>query len=145
MDKTVEVSQAVREAAEGLTRPIIGIENRTAQEAFDIMADRFRSFTRATRPIAVCVASDRRKLTPEYLAMSPLEKWETLTLHGLLGTDEPWISDMRETLRATQPEAALREALKQAGRLLMAIEDTVPIAKMAQGIILAALKDHRHG
>jgi hypothetical protein len=27
-----------------LTRPIIGIENRTPQEAFDIMADRFRSF-----------------------------------------------------------------------------------------------------
>lgn len=26
-----------------LTRPIIGIENRTAQEAFDIMADRIRS------------------------------------------------------------------------------------------------------
>jgi hypothetical protein len=49
------------------------------------------------------------------------------------------------TTRATQPEAALREALKQAGRLLMAIEDTVPIAKKAQGIILAALKDHRHG
>lgn len=29
--------------ADGLTRPIIGIENRTAQEAFDIMADRIRS------------------------------------------------------------------------------------------------------
>ena len=28
---------------ERLTRPIIGIENRTAQEAFDIMADRIRS------------------------------------------------------------------------------------------------------
>jgi hypothetical protein len=27
---------------ERLTRPIIGIENRTAQEAFDIMADRIR-------------------------------------------------------------------------------------------------------
>jgi hypothetical protein len=25
-----------------LTRPIVGIENRTAQEVFDIMADRFR-------------------------------------------------------------------------------------------------------
>ncbi len=29
-----------------LTRPIIGIENRTAQEAFDIMADRIRSAAR---------------------------------------------------------------------------------------------------
>ena len=25
-----------------LTRPIVGIENRTAQEVFDIMCDRFR-------------------------------------------------------------------------------------------------------
>ncbi|KKW92642.1 hypothetical protein [Sphingobium chungbukense] len=30
-------------ALEDLTRPIVGIENRTAQEAFDIMADRVRS------------------------------------------------------------------------------------------------------
>src|SRR5690348_11867738 len=29
-------------AVEALTRPIIGIENRTAQEAFDIMADRIK-------------------------------------------------------------------------------------------------------
>lgn len=28
-------------------RPIIGIENRTAQEAFDIMADRIKRFTPA--------------------------------------------------------------------------------------------------
>jgi hypothetical protein len=27
---------------DALTRPILGIENRTAQEAFDIMCDRFR-------------------------------------------------------------------------------------------------------
>jgi hypothetical protein len=29
--------------SDDLVRPIIGIENRTAQEAFDIMADRFRA------------------------------------------------------------------------------------------------------
>lgn len=29
-----------------LTRPIIGIENRTAQEVFDIMADRIRFISR---------------------------------------------------------------------------------------------------
>jgi hypothetical protein len=28
--------------SESLTRPIVGIENRTAQEAFDIMVDRIR-------------------------------------------------------------------------------------------------------
>lgn len=37
--------------AEDLTRPIIGIENRTAQEVFDIMCDRFRrSAVSAERP-----------------------------------------------------------------------------------------------
>lgn len=33
---------------EGLVRPIIGIENRSAQEAFDIMVDRIRSHFAAT-------------------------------------------------------------------------------------------------
>lgn len=31
------------EARERLVRPIIGIENRTAQEVFDIMSDRFQA------------------------------------------------------------------------------------------------------
>jgi hypothetical protein len=35
-----------------VTRPIIGIENRTAQEVFDIMCDRF---TRATQPLSLTV------------------------------------------------------------------------------------------
>lgn len=35
-------TQDVRGLVERLTRPIIGIENRTAQEAFDIMAGRIR-------------------------------------------------------------------------------------------------------
>lgn len=55
------------------------------------------------------------KLTPEYLAMTPLEKWETLALHGLLGTDEPWIEDMRETLRALSAppaDGAAQEAVE---------------------------------
>lgn len=39
------------------------------------------------------------KLTPEYMAMDPLQKWDTLLLHGILGTDEPWIEDMRASLR----------------------------------------------
>ena len=41
------------------------------------------------------------ELTPAYLAMTPAEKWETLVLNGLIGTDEPWIDDMRQSLRAT--------------------------------------------
>lgn len=35
-----------------LTRPIVGIENRTAQEVFDIMADRIRSAALSTVPSA---------------------------------------------------------------------------------------------
>ena len=38
--------------ASELTRPIIGIENRTAQEVFDIMCDRF---TRATQPQSLTI------------------------------------------------------------------------------------------
>lgn len=38
---------SAREGLSDLTRPIIGIENRTAQEAFDIMADRIRSALRS--------------------------------------------------------------------------------------------------
>lgn len=35
---------------EGLTRPIIGIEHRTAQEVFDIMSDRIRTALRSIPP-----------------------------------------------------------------------------------------------
>lgn len=35
------------ELAARLTRPVIGIENRTPQEVFDIMADRIRYALRA--------------------------------------------------------------------------------------------------
>lgn len=51
------------------------------------------------------VVDARFKLTPEYLAMTPLQKWETLALNGLLGTDEPWIEDMRASLRALSTPA----------------------------------------
>jgi len=40
--------------AEAMTRPIIGIERRTAQEVFDIMCDRFRSYLEASgEPVAL--------------------------------------------------------------------------------------------
>ncbi len=41
-------------------------------------------------------------LTDEYLAMTPLQKWETLCANGLIGTNEPWIEDMRQSLKAMQ-------------------------------------------
>jgi hypothetical protein len=55
------------------------------------------------------------RLTTKFLAMSPLEKWETLALNGLLGTDEPWIENMRQSLRAQQEEGEqLRRDLDKA-------------------------------
>jgi len=50
----------------------------------------------------------------------------------------------RETMRAERDalaadNARMREALRQAGRLLLGVEDAVPVAKAAQRIILAAL------
>lgn len=73
-----------------------------------LVAGMLAALSLTARREGVEVTDARSRLTPEYLAMSPLQKWETLTLHGLLGTDEPWIEDMRETLRAraTPPPVA---------------------------------------
>lgn len=49
------------------------------------------------------------RLTEAFNSMSPLEQWETLTLNGLLGTDEPWIEGVRDNLRA---QAALLARLR---------------------------------
>lgn len=57
----------------------------------------------------VTQADQDDKLTPAFCAASPLQKWELLTLHGVLGTDEPWIENMRDALR--EQEAALQAAL----------------------------------
>lgn len=54
------------------------------------------------------------RLTPEYLAMSPLQKWETLAVHGLLGTNEPWIEDMRRTLAALPRPVGRGEIIEEA-------------------------------
>lgn len=54
-------------STERLTRPIIGIENRTAQEVFDIMCDRFRHSALASPSIGSVV--------------KPLE-WERVTGNG---------------------------------------------------------------
>jgi len=48
------------------------------------------------------------RLTPQFIAMNGRDKWETLVLSGLIGTDEPWIEAMRDTLRQ---EADTIEAL----------------------------------
>lgn len=47
------------EQREGLTRPIIGIENRTAQEVFDIMCDRIVRRLAAEQTRASTPAVDR--------------------------------------------------------------------------------------
>jgi len=66
------------------------------------------------------------RLTAEYLAMTPLQKWETLTLNGLLGTNEPWIEDMRQHLAR---KAASADKLVEALDAIRNIEKTVdPVA-----------------
>lgn len=48
-----------------LMRPIVGIENRTAQEVFDIMCDRFRSALSAeVQDVAIPVAKIVEAKTP---------------------------------------------------------------------------------
>lgn len=44
-----------------MTRPIIGIENRTAQEVFDIMCDRFRHAHRLSSTAALEAEVERLK------------------------------------------------------------------------------------
>lgn len=62
---------------------------------------------------------EREGLTSDFLAMSPLQKWDTLTLNGLLGTDEPWIDEMRDSLLAAQARVrVLEEALGNADYLV---------------------------
>lgn len=68
------------------------------------------------------------KLTPEYLAMTPLQKWETLALNGLLGTDEPWIEDMRAALSALPPRQGwmpIETALRNGEWLLLWNDDAM--------------------
>lgn len=72
------------------------------------------------------VVSRENELTPEFRAMTALQKWETLTLQGLLGTDEPWIEHMRQTLREDAARSADggREALRRADELIRSIQQT---------------------
>lgn len=54
-------------------------------------------------------------LTDVFKAMNGLQKWETLVLNGLIGTDEPWIEAMRDTLREDQAKiTVLAEGLEDA-------------------------------
>jgi hypothetical protein len=46
----------------------------------------------------------RNRLTPQFVAMNGRDKWEMLVLHGLVGTDEPWIAALTRTLRAEAAE-----------------------------------------
>lgn len=81
----------------------LGKEERA--EVAKLRAD-FAALASLSTPTAEQVCRDN-ELTPEFRAMTALQKWETLTLHGLLGTNEPWIENMRQHLKA---DAALRAA-----------------------------------
>jgi len=62
----------------------------------------------APEPRIVAAVPEGNRLTPQFIAMNGRDKWETLVLSGLIGTDEPWIEAMRDTLRQ---EADTIEAL----------------------------------
>jgi len=97
------------------------------------------------------VTESRSKLTAEYLAMSPLQKWETLTVNGLLGTDEPWIADMRETLRGLSTdrdsvkidgEATLRQT-GLTGHQAMHLLHTLGLHRLADQFSESAIRARR--
>lgn len=86
---------------EDLTRPIIGIENRTAREAFDIMADRIR-----TRLAALASAPAGDGVEDEYTYD---ELWQAIAdatrIEG--GVIAISVRTFRESIRATDSAAAL--------------------------------------
>lgn len=80
---------------------------------------------------------ERVKLTPKFRTMSPLQKWEALVLSGLIGTDEPWIEDMRAALQRQEAEgAALRADLNRAMPDALKCEPCgAPLFEEDQGIL----------
>lgn len=55
-----------------LTRPIIGIENRTAQEVFDIMCDRIRSALVSAPAVPDAVAADWQRIDDALVSCASL-------------------------------------------------------------------------
>lgn len=55
--------------------------------------------------------TDLPELTPQFLAMNGRDKWETLVLHGLVGTNEPWIAELTKTLREEAAESERKNEL----------------------------------
>lgn len=122
------------EMVERLLRPIIGIENRTAQEAFDIMADRFRALSEgdAPAPEAVVVKALEwrgpfKKFNGCWTADSPFgtysvvneDGWWCVLRDGPFGKDFEWLGndlskDTLETAKAAAQadyERRIRSAL----------------------------------
>ncbi len=62
-------------------------------------------------------------LTEAFKALNGRDKWETLVLSGLIGTDEPWIPAMTETLR--REAAALASLERRVRGLEGAIDDAI--------------------
>ncbi len=126
MYELIEVTQADRDAAADYMRVSQigtaatlrrytdgGADDSNFVQAFARHRQRFATPAPIPEDIEGLAAISSGQLTAEYLAMTPLQKWETLALNGLLGTDEPWIEDMRQVLRTLAGERArLREALE---------------------------------
>lgn len=90
-----------------LTRPIIGIENRTAQEVFDIMADRVRRALRATRPEPAPAdgltlnarIADRGRIAELEQAERNRDMWK-----GQVERQAEQLTELRAALAAATPE-----------------------------------------
>lgn len=52
---------------------------------------------------------ERFLLTTEFVNATPLQKWGLLLVNGILGTDEPWIEDMRAALQDQERRIAEME------------------------------------
>ena len=91
-----------------LTRPIVGIENRTAQEVFDIMADRIRHALRS-HPAAVKGDAEAARDALRELALIkmdlPLEDW-----CRILSALEPAALSKQEAVAISAESAAHRIA-----------------------------------
>lgn len=111
-----------------LLRPIIGIENRTAQEVFDIMSDRFRS---AHRPV------EQEAVLPCDVVVGHITYRQGVKFEIFADAARRWFAAYKEA--ASPPSRALSQDEREAAARVKAY---VSHAKMlSQGAILVSARD----
>jgi len=107
-----DITEALRELVKQVRRSNAIDDNGHRLENLKALHDAETVLSRTT-PAPSHPMKRAAKLTDEYLAMTPRQKWETLCLNGLIGYGEPWIEDMRQSLKSLeapsqQPDAKCR-------------------------------------